>query len=85
MPILFTVNREQVVNLCKLMIEEKINIKWTCNSRVDFVDEEELQLMHKAGCWFISWGIESGNDAILKHAHKGATTGKGRTGIEVGA
>ena len=73
---LFTVNREQVVNLCKLMIEEKINIRWTCNSRVDFVDEEELQLMHQAGCWFISWGIESGNDAILKHAHKGATVEK---------
>ena len=63
---LFTVNREQVVNLCKLMIDQKINIKWTCNSRVDFVDEEELQLMRKAGCWFISWGIESGNDAYIK-------------------
>ncbi len=27
--------------------------------------------MAKAGCWFISWGIESGNEGILKHAHKG--------------
>ena len=79
---LFTVHREQVVNLCKMMIDQKINIKWTCNSRVDFVDEEELQLMHKAGCWFISWGIESGNDAILKHAHKGATTGKAEQALK---
>lgn len=79
---LFTVHREQVVNLCKMMIEQKININWTCNSRVDFVDEEELQLMHKAGCWFISWGIESGNDAILKHAHKGATTGKAEQALK---
>lgn len=79
---LFTVNREQVVNLCKLMIEQKININWTCNSRVDFVDEEELQLMHQAGCWFISWGIESGNDAILKHAHKGATVGKAEQALK---
>jgi len=69
---LFTVSREQVVELCKLMIEENIQIKWMSNSRVDFVDEEMLQLMGKAGCRLISWGIESGNEQILKHARKGA-------------
>jgi len=69
---LFTVNREQVMELCQLMVDEKINIRWTCNSRVDFVDEEMLKLMAQAGCWFISWGIESGNEQILRHAHKGA-------------
>ncbi|HJW89801.1 MAG TPA: radical SAM protein [Anaerolineales bacterium] len=69
---LFTVNRDQVVELCERMIAEKVNIKWTCNSRVDYVDEELLQLMAKAGCWLISWGIESGNEQILRHAHKGA-------------
>jgi radical SAM superfamily enzyme YgiQ (UPF0313 family) len=69
---LFTVNRDQVVELCKMMIDEKIGIKWTSNSRVDFVDEEMLALMGKAGCRLISWGIESGNEQILKHARKGA-------------
>ncbi len=69
---LFTVNREQVVGLCKLMIEEGIDMKWTCNSRVDYVDEEMLQLMARAGNWLISWGIESGNEQILRHARKGA-------------
>jgi len=73
---LFTVNRDQVVDLCQLMIAEDINIKWMCNSRVDFVDEEMLQLMGQAGCWLISWGIESGNEQILKHAHKGADPAK---------
>lgn len=69
---LFTVNRDQVIGLCKLMIEQKINMRWTCNSRVDYVDEEMLTLMGQAGCWLISWGIESGNEQILKHARKGA-------------
>ena len=68
---LFTVSREQVIELCNLMIAENIQIKWMSNSRVDFVDEEMLQLMGKAGCRFISWGIESGNEQILKRAHKG--------------
>jgi len=68
---LFTVNREQVIGLCKLMIEQNLRINWTCNRRVDFVDEEMLDLMGKAGCWYISWGIESANEAILSHARKG--------------
>ena len=42
---LFTVNREQVVELCQLIIEENLKITWTCNSRVDYVDEEMLRLM----------------------------------------
>jgi anaerobic magnesium-protoporphyrin IX monomethyl ester cyclase len=69
---LFTVNREQVMELCRLMIEEKLDVHWTCNSRVDYVDEEMLTLMGKAGCRLISWGIESGNEQILRHARKGA-------------
>ncbi len=69
---LFTVSRDQVMELCKLMIAEEINIHWTSNSRVDFVDEEMLMMMGKAGCRLISWGIESGNEQILKHAKKGA-------------
>jgi anaerobic magnesium-protoporphyrin IX monomethyl ester cyclase len=69
---LFTVSRDQVVELCKRIIAENLKIRWTCNSRVDYVDEEMLSLMGKAGCWLISWGIESGNEQVLRHAHKGA-------------
>jgi len=69
---LFTVSRDQVMELCERMIAEQINIRWTSNSRVDYVDEEMLRVMGKAGNYLISWGIESGNEQILKHAHKGA-------------
>jgi anaerobic magnesium-protoporphyrin IX monomethyl ester cyclase len=79
---LFTVNREQVMGLCKLMIEQKINIRWTCNSRVDYVDEELLTMMGKAGCWLISWGIESGNEQILKRARKGAYPDKAARSLQ---
>lgn len=68
---LFTVNREQVVELAKLLIKDGPNIHWTCNSRVDYVDQEMLQLMAQSGCWFISWGIESANEEILKRVRKG--------------
>ncbi len=68
---LFTVNREHVIGICQAMIEEKINMKWMCNSRVDYVDQEMLSLMGQAGCHMISWGIESGSKEILKRARKG--------------
>lgn len=68
---LFTVSREQVMRLCTLLLEEDLRIRWTCNSRVDFVDADMLKLMGRAGCWLISWGIESASDAILRRARKG--------------
>ena len=68
---LFTVSREQVMGLCDLIIQEGLDIKWTCNSRVDYVDEEMLQRMAQAGNWLISWGIESGSKEVLKRARKG--------------
>lgn len=68
---LFTVNREHVISFCEEILRRNIKIKWTCNSRVDYVDEEMLTLMGKAGCWLISWGIESANELILKRARKG--------------
>ena len=79
---LFTVNRDQVMDLCQRMIDEKINLKWTCNSRVDYVDEELLTMMGKAGNWLISWGIESGSEQILRHARKGAYPDKAARSLQ---
>lgn len=79
---LFTVNRDQVISICKAMIEEKINMQWMCNSRVDYVDEEMLQLMGQAGCHMISWGIESGSEEVLKRARKGANPAKAEQALK---
>ncbi|MCP4167795.1 MAG: radical SAM protein [Chloroflexi bacterium] len=68
---LFTVNREQVMALCEGILDAKLTVHWTCNSRVDYVDEAMLKLMGRAGCHLISWGIESANEQILKRARKG--------------
>ncbi|MFQ5488386.1 MAG: B12-binding domain-containing radical SAM protein, partial [Gammaproteobacteria bacterium] len=68
---LFTVNRDQVMGLCERIIQEELPVKWTCNSRVDYVDQEMLTMMGRAGCWLISWGIESANEEILRRVRKG--------------
>lgn len=68
---LFTVSREQVMGLCEGILARGLRIRWTCNSRVDFVDPEMLRTMARAGCWMISWGIESGSEEVLRRAGKG--------------
>ncbi|MEJ5308878.1 MAG: B12-binding domain-containing radical SAM protein [Anaerolineae bacterium] len=73
---LFTVNREHVMGICEGILQRKLPVKWTCNSRVDFVDLELLQQMRRAGCWMISWGIESGEPEMLKRMNKGITLEK---------
>ncbi len=68
---LFTVNRDQVMGIAQAILDSGMKITWTCNSRVDYVDEEMLKMMGKSGCTYISWGIESANEQILKRAAKG--------------
>jgi radical SAM superfamily enzyme YgiQ (UPF0313 family) len=69
----FTINKDIVLELCKMMIDEKLDMKWGCNSRVDTVDQEMLNLMKKAGCWMIAYGIESGSQQILDNTRKEIT------------
>jgi radical SAM superfamily enzyme YgiQ (UPF0313 family) len=78
---MFTVNREQVMAICDQLSRRDLKIKWTCNSRVDFVDEEMLNMMGRAGCWMISWGIESGSERVLRTAAKGANPKKARQAL----
>ncbi len=78
---LFTANRDQVMGICKLIIDRGIKIGFTANSRVDYVDKEMLQMMAKAGCTVLSWGIESANEEILKKARKGTIPERARQSV----
>lgn len=69
----FIVFKKRLQELCQKMISEKINISWSCLGRVDLIDPDILKLMKEAGCWQISYGIESGNQAILDLYHKHIT------------
>lgn len=67
---LFTATKQWTIELCEKIIKEQLNIKWGCNSRVDTIDEELLQVMKKAGCWIIAYGIESGDQNSLDKMNK---------------
>jgi radical SAM superfamily enzyme YgiQ (UPF0313 family) len=67
----FVVDKGYVTDLCQAILDKGLKISWTCNSRVDIVDTQLLNLMSRAGCWMISYGIESGEQKILDKAGKG--------------
>jgi len=71
----FTANRIFVANVCKEIINRKLNshIKWACNTRVDMLDDDILLLMKHAGCLQIGVGIESGYNKGLESVKKGIT------------
>ena len=69
----FTLNRNRVIDICNALINGSLNINWGCTTRVDLLDEELLSLMREAGCNYISVGIESGSERILKIIEKNIT------------
>jgi radical SAM superfamily enzyme YgiQ (UPF0313 family) len=60
----FTATRKWALRFCDLLIQEKLNIRWYVNARIDNVDEDILKMMKKAGCEVITLAIESGSDRI---------------------
>ncbi len=67
---LFTSDKKWVMDICRLILERQLKIRWICNTRVDSVDEETLIMMKKAGCFLMAVGIESGSPKMLEKLGK---------------
>jgi len=68
----FAVDQKNVKEFCKLMIENKTNLKWVVQCRVT-LQYETMVLMRKAGCRLVVVGYESGSQKVLDGMHKGIT------------
>jgi anaerobic magnesium-protoporphyrin IX monomethyl ester cyclase len=80
---IFTFDRKRVEKITQAMIDEKLNIKWYCNSRVDIIDMDILKKMNMAGCKAICMGIESGSEKILSGANKRTSVEKSAKAIKM--
>lgn len=62
--------------LFEQMIARGLNKKvtWSCSTRVNDVSPELFKLMQKAGCYYVFFGLESGDDTILRNIKKKITT-----------
>ncbi len=89
----FTLNRRRLLAFCDELVNRNIRIGWECLSRVDTIDREVVQRMKRAGCIRLFFGIESGNDSVLKIMRKEITVKQAadavrttkNAGVQVGA
>lgn len=67
----FTLNKPLVKEFCHRIKE--LGITWNCDTRVDQVDQEMLNIMADAGVIKISFGIEAGSSRIMELIKKQIT------------
>jgi len=72
----------RIEELCEAFIKAKLNIKWSCNGRLNFANPKVLRLMKESGCVFINYGIESVDDVALKNMNKALTVKQIISGVE---
>jgi len=80
---IFNYNKAWVQELCNLIIEARLDINFSTNSRADTADCETLKLMKKAGCNLVSIGVESGSQEILDKIGKNITLKQIKTTVEM--
>lgn len=67
----FTLNMKRAEGICDEIIQRKLKVIWSTSTRADQLSYPLLEKMKKAGCWFIVFGVESGNQKILDTINKG--------------
>jgi len=75
-------NVRRTKELSQTFLDEDLNIKWSCNGRLNFAEPDVLKLMKKSGCVFINYGIECMDNEILKVMNKHLTVDQVTKGIE---
>jgi radical SAM superfamily enzyme YgiQ (UPF0313 family) len=69
----FTYDQSYLNEFCERMIAEDLNLMWRCTARYDNLTAGMLQLMKKANCFGLYFGLESGSPRILQAVHKNTT------------
>jgi len=77
----FTLSRRFAAAVADDILRRDLRVRWVCNSRVDHVDRELLELFRRAGCWMIGFGIEAGVQRILDSMRKGVTVEQARAAV----
>lgn len=78
-----TINHEWLTKICDSIINEKLDIVWNCYAHVNTINEQILKKMKEAGCFCIWYGIEAGDEELLKIINKKTTLESIRKAIKL--
>lgn len=77
----FTLREGWVEEFCDEILRRSLDFTWMCLTRADRVTPRLLALMRRAGCFGVSFGVESANQKSLDLLHKGMTVQQNRDAI----
>jgi len=63
---LFTVDEKRVAQICHELIRSNVKVSWQCSSRIGCISKELIDLMARAGCQNIVFGIETASRRMQK-------------------
>jgi radical SAM superfamily enzyme YgiQ (UPF0313 family) len=72
----FSVSRKRVYELCDEIKQRKLKFTWDVRAHVNTVTADLLRAMADAGCDRIHYGVEVGNDRMMKTIRKNTTVEK---------
>lgn len=64
---------ENAYDLCCALIKGKTQVKWSCYLAPNHFDKELLDVMKRAGCVNVQFGVDTASEKLLKLWHKGCT------------
>ena len=80
---LFVFSKVRLIEFEKALNEANLKIKFSCNARVDIIDDELLNILKRCGCQFLNIGFESSDNYVLKIMNKNATVEKNIKALEI--
>jgi anaerobic magnesium-protoporphyrin IX monomethyl ester cyclase len=73
----------RVLSVCEGIEKQHLDLKWECLSRVDTFNHDVARAMETAGCRRVFFGIESGDDGILRVMRKQVNVSDVRRAVNV--
>lgn len=78
----FTLIPKRVLEMCREIKNRELDLRWECLSRVDVFDLEMAKEMKAAGCERVFFGVESGDDGVLREMKKRTDVSQAKTAVE---
>ena len=69
---LFTADKEYLLDFCNKI--SKTEVEWICFGKTTLLDKETIDILDESGCHSLLFGIESGDDSILRRIKKETTS-----------
>jgi anaerobic magnesium-protoporphyrin IX monomethyl ester cyclase len=90
---IFPISQKVGAAVCDEIINRQIDVSWECLCRADIMNTKIASKMRKAGCHRVFFGLESGNNEVLKAMNKRLSVEQAKkavraaksAGIKVGA